>query len=160
MAQQRGGSKTRPSRPVLARREPGGCPLVWKRRAESLNSLCTGMAKVFLIHWEPEVAQDWAERLMAAGFTVGVESQDASRAYRTIRELEPHVVVANLDHDADRIHTAVESVRGTSWGREIPFIFVGGDEDSWFTLREQIPDATFVEEPELPAALDALRLDG
>ena len=118
------------------------------------------MAKVFLIHWDPEVAQAWADRLMAAGFTVGVESEDASRAYRTIRELEPDVVVANLDQDADRIHTAIESVHGTSWGREIPFIFVGGDEVSWFTLREQFPDATFVEESELPAALDALHLDG
>ena len=118
------------------------------------------MAKVFLIHWDAETVQAWADRLMAAGFTVGAESEDASQAYRSIRELEPDVVVADLDHDADRTHVAVESVQGTRWGREIPFIFVGGDEESWFTLREQFPDATFVEEQDLPSALDSLRLDG
>ena len=118
------------------------------------------MAKVFLIHWDEGSAQTWAQRLLTAGFSVGAESQDASRAYRTIRELEPDVVVADLDHDADRTHTVIESVHGTRWGREIPFIFVGGDEDSWFTLRERFPDATFVEEAELPSALDSLRLDG
>lgn len=118
------------------------------------------MAKVFLIHWDEEVGKTWADRLLSAGFSVGVGSHDASQAYRTIRELEPNVIVADLNQDADRTHTVVDSVHGTRWGREIPFIFVGGDEDSWFTLRERFPDATFIEEAELPTALDSLRLDG
>lgn len=114
------------------------------------------MAKLFLVHWAEEEAQAWAQELMALGWTVGVAHSNSGQAYRDVRDIVPDVVVVSLEEKSDWGLQTAEAVRATRWGRELPFIFVGGeDDDALLTLRQDFPEASYVEYDELPAALES-----
>ncbi len=116
------------------------------------------MPSLFLLHWDVEEAAAWADELRELGWSVEVGAEEASKAYRDIRADIPDVVVVDLETKADWGFQAAEAVRRSRWGHEVPFIFIGGqDEDALLTLREEFPEASYVEKDELDAALAAHR---
>lgn len=114
------------------------------------------MARLFLVHFDDAEAESWADELMELGWDVGVESGSNASAYRHIRDQAPDVVVVSLRDKPDWGLQAAEAVRKARWGHEVPFIFVGGtDDDALMTLREDFPEASYIERDELAAALAA-----
>ncbi len=115
------------------------------------------MPSLFLVHWDPEEATAWAEEIADAGWEVEVESERADMAYRNIREAAPEVVVIDLDLKPDYGVRAADAIHRSRWGQEVRFVFIGGeDEDALLTLREDLPDAVFIEREDLMAALGSL----
>ncbi len=111
---------------------------------------------LFLLHWDVDEAEAWADELRELGWVVEVGAEAASQAYRDIRADIPDVVVVDLETKTDWGFQAAEAVRRARWGHEVPFIFIGGnDDDALLSLREFFPEASYIERDELPAALAA-----
>ncbi len=114
------------------------------------------MPSLFLLHWDVEEAEAWAEELRELGWVVEIGADEASKAYRDIRSDIPDVVVVDLETKTDWGFQAAEAVRRARWGHEVPFIFIGGqDDDALLSLREFFAEASFIERDELAAALAA-----
>jgi CheY-like chemotaxis protein len=102
------------------------------------------MPNVLLIHWDPNGLDERAERLERAGFDVAMCSKDGSAAFRAVGAAAPHAVVIDLSRQPShgkRLALALKEKRTT---RHIPIVFVDGTDDAVATLREALPDSTYV----------------
>ncbi len=115
------------------------------------------MPKLFLIHWDDSEIEAYAERLRALGWEVEYEAMDGAMAYRRVKEWQPDVVVIDLRYlpSHGRMTGMILRKAPATW--EIPLLFVGGKPEAVEKVRDEVFDAEFVSEEELPQALERIR---
>ncbi len=111
--------------------------------------------RIFLIHWNPLEAQQYAFDLRGEGLDVDVESTDRARAGSKILKSTPDAVVIYLSRLPSHGRSTAHALRTRKMGRYIPIIFVDGNEDAVELTRKKIPDAVFTESNELYKTLGA-----
>ena len=89
------------------------------------------------------LAQQQAQGLTAAGWQVGVESEDGSRAYQRIEAHPPDVVVIDLSLKPSHGRRTAAALREHKATRDLPIVFVDGTARAIETATAQVPDAIF-----------------
>jgi len=108
--------------------------------------------KLFLIHWNPPLAEQMARELRAAEWRVDFESEDSTRAVRRIREQSPNAIVISLarspSYGVETAH-ALRAMRVAS----VPIVFVDGKADTIKEAKARVPMAIFATSGELSDVL-------
>ncbi len=117
------------------------------------------MPKLFLVHWDDSKIEAYADTLRELGWEVEHEAMDGSLAYRRVKEWQPDVIVIDLRYlpAHGRMTGMIMKKSPTSW--EIPIIFVGGTPEAIVKAQEDVFDARFVSQEELPQALEAYKAE-
>ena len=112
--------------------------------------------KLFLIHWNAPEAEEFARPLRQDGWQVTVEAEDGARAARQILSSVPDVMVVYLTKlPSHGVGTAyyLRSVRQT---RQMPIVFVGGQQEAVAKAKDKVPDAKCINPDELETVLTPL----
>jgi CheY-like chemotaxis protein len=111
--------------------------------------------KVFLVHWDAAEAEAYAEQIRGWGWEVsGVEAEDGGRAYRLIRDSRPDVLVIYLTRRPGHGRETARALRDVKATRDLPIVFVGGEEEALANVRAKVPDAIYVPAEGLEQALE------
>jgi CheY-like chemotaxis protein len=112
------------------------------------------MARVLIVHWNPEEAAERAERLRREGFqTSCFTDQRGGAGFRALRENPPDAVVidlARLPSHGQAVGIALREQKAT---RMVPLVFIEGDPEKTARVRGLLPDAVFTTWPRIGAAL-------
>lgn len=79
--------------------------------------------KIFVIDFS--TSEEWLEQL-PANHDISVEREDGGRAYKTVGELLPDLILVNYAHKPSHCRQTVQAVRERKKTRDIPVMFVGG----------------------------------
>lgn len=112
--------------------------------------------KLFLIHWNQAEAEALAGPLRAAGWSVEIESEDGERGARRVLESQPQAVLIYLTRLPSHGRRTGHYLRSVRDSGDLPIFFVGGKPEKIERAREEVPDALFLGEKELTAALAEL----
>lgn len=112
--------------------------------------------KVFYIHWHPAEARANADAIRKLGFTVEVEAEDGARACKHMSEDPPNAVVISLARLPSHGRETAKALALIKATRDIPVLFVGGNEDAIEKARAAVPSAEFATPEELELALARL----
>ena len=99
--------------------------------------------RLFLVHWNAEAAAERACMLRDEDWFVDVESVDGATAYQVIQTETPDVVLIDLSRKPSHGREIARSLRESSKTRELPIVFVDGDEIAIKKVRSRVPDALF-----------------
>lgn len=110
--------------------------------------------KLFLVAWDAALVYRRVGALQDAGWVVAVETQDHAQAYRAIRSEQPDVVVVDLASRPADGQMLVRHLRLGKATRDLPVIFLDGDEDARLHTRDLLPGAIFCAENALPGLLE------
>ncbi|MBN1963248.1 MAG: hypothetical protein JW910_01290 [Anaerolineae bacterium] len=110
--------------------------------------------KLFLVQWDEALARQRAGDLREAGWDVEVETQDGGQAYRVIRAGQPDVVVVDLSQKPSHGRELARSLRLGKATRDLPIVFLDGDDANRAKTRNLLPGAIFCPDDVLPALLD------
>lgn len=108
--------------------------------------------RIRLITWKEERVSRLKHELEASAFAVDAETFDAS-SLKALASDPPDAVVIDLARLPSQGRDVGVSVRTRAGTRDIPLIFVDGNEDKIGRTREQLPDATYTIMNELGAAV-------
>lgn len=109
---------------------------------------------VRLICWNDELAQQQAKEIAKLGYRVEASSLRGSSAFVShIRNLNPAVVVIDLDRLPSHGREVAIVLRGSKTTRHVPIVFAGGVEEKVVRLRTELPDAVFTSWEKLAGAL-------
>lgn len=112
-----------------------------------------GKGRLFLVHWHAEEAGELAAPLLADGWTVDIETADGARACKAILADPPDAVVVSLARMPSHGRETVRAIRNSKAGRDLPVIFLDGQDDAVEKTKTQIKDAQFLAAPALKRAL-------
>lgn len=110
--------------------------------------------KLFLIHWHEGEAGELAARLGAAGWEVAYEAEDGGRAYKKVKADPPDIIVCSLARLPSHGRRTVAYIKESKAAPHIPVIFTGGEREALEKTRAQVPEAEYIREGELMAALE------
>jgi len=99
--------------------------------------------RIFLCCWSETKTISKAKELEEAGYIVAFESFDGGLVYKTIKTTPSDVVVIDLDEKPSHGRETARAIRSNKSTREIPIIFVGGDEENKLKTAERIPNSAF-----------------
>lgn len=102
----------------------------------------SAMAQVLVVHWKPEEIETRVARLREH-HKVDVESRRGGRWCRDLRKCPPDAVVIDLSRLPSHGREAGNFLRTQKATRNVPLIFVGGDEAKVTRTRALLPDAHF-----------------
>ncbi len=105
--------------------------------------------KIFLIHWDPNEAEDLAKPLRDSGWTVEIEAVDGARAGMKIKTEPPDIIVIYLTRLPSHGRETAHWLRDTKAKIDIPIIFVGGKEEAIVNTKAKVPDAIYTTSEEL-----------
>jgi hypothetical protein len=109
-----------------------------------------------LVHWNEAEAKDLAKELSTAGWTVMVEHGTGTVKMKDLKTQPPHAVVISLRRLPSHGREWADALWYTKWGRQIPLVFVDGDEEKTDKLREKFLAARFIAWKSLATELAAL----
>ncbi|UCE35879.1 MAG: hypothetical protein JSW00_09930 [Thermoplasmata archaeon] len=109
--------------------------------------------RLYLIHWHPFEAQEYAINLRAEGWQVDVESKDGAQAGRKILSEIPDAVVIYLSRLPSHGCVTARSLRAYKEGRDLPIVFVDGKEEAIEMTKIKVPDCVFTTSDELENVL-------
>ena len=113
--------------------------------------------KLFLIHWNETEAEELSAMYDPYDWAVDFEFEDGARAGEAIKEIQPDVIVIYLSrlpsHGRETAH-ALKSIKAT---KHIRVIFVGGKDEAVEKTKAKVPDAIYVDEKGLEAALEKFK---
>ncbi len=110
------------------------------------------MARIRLVHWKAEEVPERAARLEAAGYRVDGEVPGTSIGVKALRADPPAAFVIDLGRLPSHGREVAFSLRQSNALRGIPIVFVGGAAAKLARIREELPDAAYVEHWEDAAA--------
>lgn len=113
--------------------------------------------RVFLFAWSQAEAEAAARLISGWGWQVDTEWQDGGRGSAAVKASPPDAVVLYLTHKPSHSRATAEHLAQAKATRTIPLIFVGGEGEGLAKTQAKLPDASYVSEDELQAALEALR---
>lgn len=99
--------------------------------------------KIFLIHWNETEAEVYAEEFREEGWEVKTEAEDGARAYQQIKKEPPKVVLIYLNRLPSHGRKTGEHLRGIKTTRDLPIIFVDGNDHAVRKTREKVPKAIY-----------------
>jgi CheY-like chemotaxis protein len=112
------------------------------------------MARIVLIHWNPQEARERAGRLRSAGHTVRIHSDpEGGAALRATRDRPPDALVIDLSRVPSHGGAVGTWLRQQKATRSVPLLFVGGSEEKVARVRKMLPDATYTEWRRIRGAL-------
>ena len=112
--------------------------------------------KLFLIHWNASEVEEHASALRSDGWSVEVESQDGARAGKLIKADPPDVVVIYLTKLPSHGRETARYLRSLKATRDVPILFVDGEEEAIETTRAKVREAVYVTSEELRNTLRAI----
>lgn len=112
--------------------------------------------RLFLIHWKAAEAAELAKPLLSQGWAVDTEAEDGARAYRRIREDPPDAVVIYLTRLPSHGRETARALRSTKATRDLPIVFVDGQEDAVEKTKAMVPNATYTTSADLGNVLAGL----
>lgn len=117
------------------------------------------MARVHLVHWDPEDARALVAAITALGHeAVYLPGVTGTPLMRALRASAPDAFLIDLTRRPSHGREVAMALRSSPATRHIPLVFGGGDEDSVARMRALLPDASFTPWRRLKAALSrALR---
>src|SRR5215470_11985672 len=109
---------------------------------------------VRLICWNEELAQQHAKEIAKPGYRVEASSLRGSSAFIShIRDLNPAIVVIDLDRMPSYGREVAIVLRGSKTTRHVPIVFAGGVDEKVARLRAELPDAVFTSWEKIAGAL-------
>jgi hypothetical protein len=100
------------------------------------------MAKVLVVHWRPEEVRGQIERLRSV-HEVRVESRQDGDWHRALRDDPAHVIVIDLSRLPSHGREIATYLRTQKATRDLPLVFVGGEESKVAEAKTIFPDARF-----------------
>ncbi len=118
------------------------------------------MARVHLVHWDPEDARGHIASLVARGHDVAVlPGVTGTPRMGALRAGAPDAFLIDLSRRASHGREVAMALRASPATRHIPIVFAGGDAEATARMRQLLPDAVFTPWGRMKAALPrALRL--
>jgi len=110
--------------------------------------------RLFLIHWNGAEAQELVRELEGLGWHMDFEAQDGARAAKRIREAPPEAAVIFLSRLPSHGRETAHALRSFKATRQLPIIFVDGQDEAVQKTREKVPDAHFVTKDLLQMTLE------
>jgi hypothetical protein len=111
------------------------------------------MPRLRVIHWKEEEAGPLLKALRAARYKIDYDERPTSSLIKVVRETKPDAIVIDLSRQPSHGRWVGISLRATKSTRQIPLIFVGGEEEKLVKLRNALPDATYTTLPKAAAAI-------
>lgn len=108
--------------------------------------------KLFLIAWNAPLAEQMARELRDANWSVALESEDAMRAVRKIRETPPNAIVISLARSPYSGLETADTIRAMK-GAGVPIVFVDGKAETVKAARGRVAASVFTTSGELPDVL-------
>lgn len=105
--------------------------------------------KVFLVEWNPPTAEARARQIRKDGWEVEFECEDVHNAFKRIKDSLPNVVVIDLAKKPSYSRQIAMSLLDSKETRNIPLVFIDGDDEDVEFLRKDFPNAVFT----VPTAL-------
>lgn len=109
--------------------------------------------RAFLVEWDEHAARTRAAALRASGWDVEWEAEDGWRAYSLIRRQVPDVVVIDLARKPAHGRELGRSLHSTSSLRDLPVVFVDGDDRHRELARKAVDGAHFTSSERLSETL-------
>jgi hypothetical protein len=100
------------------------------------------MTHVQLIHWDTEQADKRAKQLRIAGYDVRSEPLDAA-SLRELRSNPPAAIVIDLSRIPSHGREIALTIRMHKSTRNVPLVFVEGEQEKVARIRELLPDAVY-----------------
>lgn len=101
--------------------------------------------RLLLVHWHPEEAEERAARLRAWGYRVDTLCAGSVEAMRAVRDDPPDGIVIDLARTPSHGRDSAVWFRTAKGTRAVPLVFLGGDPAKVARIREQIPDAAYLD---------------
>ena len=111
------------------------------------------MRRICLVHWLESEARERCATLEAAGFEVVHETLRNQTSLGRLREDPPEAVLIDLTRRPAQGRDLGLWLRQQKPTRRVPLVFVSGDPAKVERIRDLLPDAVFVEWPEVEAGL-------
>jgi hypothetical protein len=111
------------------------------------------MKRIRFIHWKPEEAGDYVEKLMATGLKVAFEPY-SNKIMAADRKLPPDVIVIDLDRIPSQGRDLGIAYRTYKDTRNCPIVFAGGDPVKVKRVREILPDAHYTSWSKITEAIE------
>ena len=108
---------------------------------------------VRLVCWKPEVAAERARALREAGFEVNAEPMTFTKFVAHFKRVNPTVLVIDLDRQPSHGRGTAKAVRLHPSICRIPIVFAGGLPEKVALVRAELPDATYTDWSNAPAAI-------
>ena len=109
--------------------------------------------KAFLIHWNPSEAEAHAQSLRKASWQVEIEAENGARAGNAIKADPPRVIVIYLSRLPSHGRETAYALHSYKATRNIPIVFVDGNEEAVEKTKVKVPDAIYTTSEELESVL-------
>ena len=118
------------------------------------------MARIHLVHWDPEDARGHLASLVALGHDVAfLPGVTGTPLMRALRAGAPDAFLIDLSRRPSHGREVAMALRTSPATRHIPILFAGGDVEATTRMRHLLPDAVFTTWGRVKTALPrALRL--
>ncbi len=110
-------------------------------------------AKIILINWNEQEAEDHAETLQSWGWEVEVEAENGARACRTIKAQPPKAIVIYLTRLPSHGRETAHYLRSQKATSHLPIIFVDGSTAAVEETKTKVPDAYYTSSEDLEFVL-------
>ncbi len=111
------------------------------------------MARVLLVHWKAEEAEERAKLLRRAGHRVECYSSEDGQGLRELRADPPEAVVIDLSRLPSHGREVATFLRQQKATRHVPLVFAAGEKEKTAKIRALLPDATYTDWRRFRAAL-------
>ena len=109
--------------------------------------------KAFIIHWNVQEAEKYAQHLYEDGWSVDFEAVDGRRAFDLITKDQPDVVVIYLSRLHIQGRAVASDLRSSSETEAMPIVFVDGKEKAVKKAMQEVPDAIVTTQDEILGVL-------
>lgn len=109
--------------------------------------------KAFIIHWNVQEAEKYAQVLYEDGWSVDFEAVDGRRAFDLITKDQPDVIVIYLSRLHIQGRTVATELRSSSETDAIPIVFVDGKEKAVKKAMQEVPNAIATTQDEILGVL-------
>lgn len=109
---------------------------------------------LFLIHWHPAEAEEYALALRSQGWRVEFEAQDGARAAKAIKADPPQAVLIYLTRRPSHGRATAAHLAEAIATQDIPLIFIDGEGEALEKTKAALPHASFIAAEELDASLN------
>lgn len=113
------------------------------------------MARVRLVHWNAEEADERATRLSELGHAVDAEPPAGPAFLKELEKSPPDLVLIDLSRIPSQGRDLAVALRTRKGTRGIPIAFVGGAHEKVSAIREILPDAAYLEWDRIDVDLEA-----
>lgn len=110
------------------------------------------MSHIRLIHWNQTEAEQKAQILQSAGYTVNYESLTPKKL-KELKNNPPDAIVIDLTRLPMQGRDIAINIRHNKATRNVPIIFVGGDPQKLAHIKTQLPDATYTDYNQIKTTL-------